>query len=80
MKKLRTAAYFFVIAACLPGILRSAARLPADHRPLVAEKYAGWSGVIRVWAFEGWTGGDKMAGWINRCAAAFEKMRRRFFV
>ena len=73
MKRWRTAACLIVIAACLPGILRSAARLPQDNQALVEEKYAGWSGVLRIWAFEGWTGGDLMAGWINGCASAFEK-------
>ena len=29
--------------------------------------------MLRVWAFEGWTGGEISAGWIARCAAAFEK-------
>jgi hypothetical protein len=46
----------------------------------VAEKYAGWSGVLRVWAFEGWTGGDKMAAWVGRCAASFEKSHPGVYV
>lgn len=73
MKKLRTAVCLAIICACLPGILLSAKRLPRDNRALVEKKYAGWSGVLRIWAFEGWTGGDLMAGWINGCASAFEK-------
>lgn len=73
MKKLRTAVCIAVIIACMPGILLSARELPRDNQALVGKKYAGWSGVLRIWAFEGWTGGDLMAGWINGCAAAFEK-------
>lgn len=73
MKKWRTAVSLIVIAACMPGILLAARQLPQDNQALVEKKYAGWSGVLRIWAFEGWTGGDRMAGWINGCAAAFEK-------
>lgn len=80
MKKVRTAICLAVIAACIPGILISAMHLPADAKPLIAEKYAGWSGVLRIWAFEGWTGGDKMAAWVGRCAAAFEKSHPGVYV
>ena len=80
MKKTRTWLCILVIAACIPGIIFSAQRLPADAKPLIEEKYAGWSGVIRVWAFEGWTGGDKMAAWVNHCAASFEKSHPGVYV
>ena len=73
MKKLRTAVCIAIIALCLPGILRSARELPRDNQALIGKKYAGWSGVLRIWAFEGWTGGDLMARWVGSCAAAFEK-------
>lgn len=73
MKKFRTALCLAVIALCLPGIYFAAKRLPQNNSALIGKKYAGWSGVLRIWAFEGWTGGDLMAGWIGRCAAAFEK-------
>lgn len=80
MKKLRTAFFILVILACLPGIFYSARQLPRDNGALVAEKYAGWSGVLRIWAFEGWTGGDLAAGWVNRCAAAFEKSHNGVYI
>lgn len=73
MKKLRTAVCILIITACLPGILHAARLLPLENDDLVAKKYAGWSGVLRIWAFEGWTGGELASGWIARCAAAFEK-------
>lgn len=72
MKKLRTLFCLTVIGLCLPGIVLSARRLPADNSALVGKKYAGWSGVLRIHAFEGWSDGDG-AMWIRRCAAAFEK-------
>lgn len=80
MRTWRTILCLIVIAACLPGILLAAGRLPIDNEPLVAKKYAGWSGVLRIWAFEGWTGGDCLAGWINRCAAGFEKAHNGVYV
>lgn len=73
MKKLRTCICLCVIALCLPGIVISARRLPADRSPLIEKKYAGWSGVLRIRAFEGWTGGETASAWIRRCAPAFEK-------
>lgn len=80
MKRLRTAVCFFIIAVCLPGIFLAAGRLPQDNSTLVGEKYAGWSGVLRIWAFEGWTGGDLASGWINGCSAAFEKAHNGVYV
>jgi len=73
MKKLRTVVCLTIILLSLPGIYLSAHRLPLKTGDLISEKYAGWSGVLRIRAFEGWTGGDAASGWIRRCAAAFEK-------
>ena len=72
MKKLRTAFCLAVLGFCLPGIILSAKKLPADKSDLIEKKYAGWSGVLTIRAFEGWSDGDGGA-WIRRCAAAFEK-------
>ena len=52
-----------------------------DSRPLVAAKYAGWSGVLRLWVFEGWpSGSGSLTGWLNRCAAGFEKRHPGVYV
>ena len=32
--------------------------LPLDRQPLIEKKYAGWSGVLRLWVFEGWPCGS----------------------
>ena len=62
-------------------LLRIGGRLPPDNHPLVAEKYKGWSGVLRVWIHEGWTQTpDAFAGWLNRCAATFEKHHNGIYV
>ena len=80
MKRLRTAVCLAVIALCIPGILRSAKLLPRDNQALIEKKYAGWSGVLRIWAFEGWTGGDLMARWVGSCAEKFEKKHPGVYV
>ncbi len=54
--------------------------LPPDTRKLVAEKYAGWSGVLRLWVCEGWTEGPGLSAWLNRCAARFEKKHPGVYV
>lgn len=47
--------------------------LPLDNQPLIARKYEGWSGVLRLWAFEGWPcGAGDFAPWINQCIRRFE--------
>lgn len=63
------------------SLLRVGGGLPPDNRPLVAEKYEGWSGVLRVWIHEGWTQTpDALAGWLNRCGTDFEKQRNGIYV
>lgn len=70
-----------LILAAIPGVLRAAELLPLRTQPLIEKKYAGWSGVLRVWVFEGWTGGsDLFSGWLNRCAAAYEKAHNGVYV
>lgn len=50
--------------------------LPADESGLVREKYAGWTGVLRVWVLADWEIGDgSIESWLNFCANGFEKSR-----
>ena len=74
MRKLRIALCALclaLLALLLPVAWRT---LPVDTRPLIAEKYAGWSGVLRLWVYEGWPcGGGSIAPWLNRCVGLFEK-------
>lgn len=79
-RKWRSVLCLAVIAACLPAIHLTARHLPLQTRPLIEEKYAGWSGVLRIWVFEGWTDGDFFAGWLNRCAATYEKSHPGVYV
>lgn len=64
--------------ACLlllaPLLVRAWQVLPLDRQPLIEKKYAGWSGVLRLWVFEGWPcGAGSVSSWLNRCVARFEK-------
>lgn len=55
--------------------------LPMDTHPLVEEKYAGWSGVLRLWVCETWQSGTgSLAVWLNRCISAFEKRHNGVYV
>lgn len=68
-----------VILVCLPGIWMAARRLPVRTQPMVAEKYAGWNGVLRIWMVEGWTDGG-LTGWLNACAGIFENAHPGVYV
>lgn len=74
MKKLRTLLCALCLILLIPLLLRARDILPLDTRPLVEEKYAGWSGVLRLWVFEGWPcGNGSLSPWLNRCVSGFEK-------
>lgn len=78
-RKARRILAILTIGACLPGIWLSARRLPLQTQDLIEKKYAGWSGVLRVWACEDWTE-DGLTGWLNRCGSLFEKAHSGVYV
>ncbi len=81
MKKGRFALWALGAALLLPLLWHAWRVLPVDNRPLVEAKYAGWSGVLRLWVFEGWpSGAGGLTGWLNRCAAGFEKRHPGVYV
>lgn len=65
-------AWILAFFLCLPCVFYAAGRVPRDTGPLIDKKYAGWSGVLRIWACEELPL-DGIPGWINRCAQSFEK-------
>lgn len=74
MKKRRSTLCALCLALLVPLLLHARQVLPVDSRPLVAAKYAGWSGVLRLWVFEGWeSGSGSLMAWLNGCAVRFEK-------
>lgn len=58
--------------------LRIRASLPGDTGPLIREKYDGWSGVLRLWVYEGWAA--NAMGWLNRAISAFEKEHEGVYI
>ena len=46
MRKLRPMLYLLCLLLLIPALVKARQILPMDTRPLVAEKYAGWSGEI----------------------------------
>ena len=74
MKKRRSILCFLCLVLLTPLFLHARRVLPVDTHPLVAEKYAGWSGVLRMWMFEGWPcGAGSISPWLNHCIARFER-------
>ena len=81
MKKARSALCALCLALLVPLLIRAWRVLPVDSHPLVAEKYAGWSGVLRLWVFEGWeSGAGSLSAWLNGCASRFEKRHPGVYV
>ena len=74
MRKLLPVLCLLCLLLLIPALMKARQILPMDTRPLVAEKYAGWSGVLDLWIYEGWPcGSGSIAPWLNRCIADFEK-------
>ena len=81
MKKLRSALCLLGLLLLITALLQARRILPLDTRPLVAEKYAGWTGVLNLWVCEGWPcGGGSIAPWLNRCIEGFEKAHPGVYV
>lgn len=51
--------------------------LPLNTHPLIAKKYTGWSGVLRIWANED---AESYNAWMNRRIAAFEKSHEGVYI
>ena len=81
MKKARSAACALCLALLAPLVIHALRVLPTDRRALVAEKYAGWSGVLRLWVQEDAPVGDgRLTAWLNGCVARFEKRHPGVYV
>lgn len=81
MKRLRSGLCLLGLLLLVPALFQAHRILPLDTRPLVAEKYAGWTGVLNLWVFEGWPcGSGSIAPWLNRCVTNFEKAHPGVYV
>lgn len=73
MKRLLHLICLLIVAALIPAALLISRGLPADTRPYVEQKYAGWNGVLRAWVCVDWRCAGSFTRWLNACAASFEK-------
>lgn len=74
LKPKRSALCLACLLLLAPLLIRAWQVLPLDRQPLIEKKYASWSGVLRLWVFEGWPcGAGSVSSWLNRCVASFEK-------
>ena len=73
MKRFLHLVCLLVVAVLLPVALLISRGLPADTRPYVEQKYAGWNGVLRAWVCADWNCAGSFTRWLNTCAASFEK-------
>ena len=73
MKRFLHLICLMAVAALLPAALMISRGLPADARPYVEQKYAGWNGVLRAWVCVDWECAGSFTRWLNSCAAEFEK-------
>lgn len=62
-------AALLILAALGPAMATTA----VERTALIRSRYDSWTGVLRLWKCEDWPLGDSLTGWLNECAAAFEK-------
>ena len=60
--------------------VRLFAQLPADNKENIAQKYAGWSGVLQAGVCSRWQASGSFTRWLNRCAADFEKQHDGVYI
>ena len=81
MRKLGNALCLLPLLLLVPALVFARHILPIDTRPLVAEKYAGWSGVLNLWIYESWPcGSGHISPWLNQCITGFEKAHPGVYV
>lgn len=81
MRKLRSIICVACLLAMVPLAIMAWRALPVDHQPLIERKYSGFSGVLRLWVFEGWqSGAGTMMPWLYQCVTRFEKAHPGVYV
>ena len=78
MKRWRCLVCLIVLLSLIPGLLWARDRLPPDTHALIGKKYAGWSGVLRLWICQ--DGAPSVGGWLNACIANYEKQHPGVYV
>lgn len=76
IRRIAVYAVFFALLASIPRVLSLPASPPDG---LAARKYEGYTGVLKLWVCEDWSGGA-LCAWLNRCLTAFEKSHKGVYV
>lgn len=76
IRRIAVYAVFFALLASIPRVLSLPASPPDG---LAAHKYEGYTGVLKLWVCEDWSGGA-LCAWLNRCLTAFEKAHKGVYV
>lgn len=81
MSRLRSVLYILIILALIAAVAHLNCVLPLDTNSLIEEKYSGWSGVLRIWVYEGWQPGiGSSSSWLTLCGNSFEKNHEGVYI
>lgn len=81
MSRLRCVLCIFIVFALTAIVTRLSSFFPLNTNPLIEEKYSGWSGVLRIWVYEGWQPGTGSANsWLTLCSNNFEKNHEGVYI
>ena len=73
MRKVLSIICALILTALFPAAWLVSKGLPTDTGDYIAQKYAGWNGVLQAWVCCEWKPAGSFISWLNRCAAQFEK-------
>lgn len=77
MKKVFCGVSFFLLIGAMFFLTFNGLEASQSRKTLIEEKYAGWSGVLRIRVSDELSG---LVGWLNECGARFEKRHNGVYV
>lgn len=81
MRKTGSVLCMLLASLAVLAAARLAPELPGNARTYIERKYAGWNGVLHAWVYEGdGCGASSLLGWLDECAAAFEKAQPGVYI
>lgn len=80
MRKLISLICLMGLLTLIPAAVLIYRGLPADTQGYVEKKYSGWNGVLRAWVCSRFSGSASFTGWLNSCAADFERAHEGVYI
>lgn len=80
MKKLISLICLMALLTLVPAAVLIYQGLPADTQGYVEKKYSGWNGVLRAWVCSRFSASASFTGWLNACAADFERAHEGVYI